>query len=134
MTVTEGQTTPMSGGSSAGDKKNQEWAEREVYWRRRLGRLRLGVEPLEEQLARYFRVTWALTVVPAIIALVIISIFIAFEAPKIGLLIAGILFLPPIAVAWMDYAKIRARADAYERERREFFGLKDRDATGWPQV
>ena len=44
------------------------WRARERNWARRLGRLRLGVEPLEEQLTRYRRTTWALAVVPGIIA------------------------------------------------------------------
>ena len=34
------------------------WRVRERNWARRLGRLRLGVEPLEEQLTRYRRTTW----------------------------------------------------------------------------
>jgi hypothetical protein len=36
-----------------------EWQERERQWQRRLGRLRLGAEPIAEQLAKYRRVTWA---------------------------------------------------------------------------
>ena len=42
------------------------WRLRENHWRRKLGRLKLGVEPIEEQLTRYRRVTWALTAVPAV--------------------------------------------------------------------
>ncbi len=46
--------------STAGTAEELEaaWRTREAVWRRKLGRLRLGVEPIEEQLARYRRVTW----------------------------------------------------------------------------
>ena len=60
------------------------WRTREQEWRRRLGRLRLGVEPIEEQLERYRRVTWALTAVPAIIAVMFLGLFIAFGRFDIG--------------------------------------------------
>ena len=43
----------------AGGRIESRWRLRENQWRRKLGRLRLGVEPIEEQLARYRGVTWA---------------------------------------------------------------------------
>ncbi len=43
-----------------------EWDDRLRYWRRKLGRLRLGVEPIPDQVARYRRVTVMLTVVPGV--------------------------------------------------------------------
>ena len=70
------------------------WRTREQEWRRKLGRLRLGVEPLDEQLARYRRVTWALTAVPAIIAVMFLGLFTAFGRPDIGALVVVILFGP----------------------------------------
>ena len=51
---------------------------------RKLGRLRLGVEPLEEQLARYRRVTWGLTAVPAVIGADVPGLFAAFGGPDVG--------------------------------------------------
>ena len=51
------------------------WSVRERQWARSLGRLRLRVEPLEEQLTRLRRTTWALTVVPGIIALFVLTLF-----------------------------------------------------------
>ena len=55
------------------------WRLREAYWRRKLGRLRLGVEPIEEQLARYRRVTWALTAVPSVLAVMFLTLFWVFS-------------------------------------------------------
>ena len=56
-------------GCNADEDLESRWRMREKQWRRKLGRLRLGVEPIEEQLARYRRVTWVLTAVPAVIGL-----------------------------------------------------------------
>src|SRR5262245_48007663 len=61
------------------------WRAREEVWRRKLGRLRLGVEPIEEQLARYRRVTWALTAVPAGLAVMFFTLFAIFGYPLVGL-------------------------------------------------
>ena len=52
-----------------------QWRVREGRWRYKLGRLRLGVEPLGEQLVRYRRVTWALTAVPSLLALMFLTLF-----------------------------------------------------------
>ncbi len=93
------------------------WRLRQREWARKLGRLRLGVEPIEEQLARYRRVTWALTIVPGIIALIIFSLFFAFGRPDIGLLVVVILFVPMIVFAWLGFKKLERRAAAYEAER-----------------
>ena len=54
------------------------WRVRERKWARRLGRLRLGVEPLEEQLNRYRRTTWALALVLAFV--LVNSVFYSFYA------------------------------------------------------
>lgn len=91
--------------------------DREDYWKRRLGRLHLHAEPLAVQLARYRRVTWALTIVPGIIALMFLALFTAFSAPGIGLLVASILFVPLVSIAWLDYRRLSRAVADYERER-----------------
>ncbi|HWE37547.1 MAG TPA: hypothetical protein VG406_13340 [Isosphaeraceae bacterium] len=85
-------------------------------WARRLGRLRLGAEPLSVQLERYRRTTWALTIVCSIVAAMFFAIFTAFRRPDLGALFATILFAPVIALSWLDFARHRARALAYIRE------------------
>ena len=100
------------------------WRAREDHWRRKLGRLRLGVEPIEEQLARYRRVTWALTAVPAGLAVMFFTLFAVFGRPSFGLVFDAIVLLPIVVGAWGDYAlmayrarRYRAEADRYLRER-----------------
>jgi hypothetical protein len=58
------------------ERRNLEdrWRERERAWARKLGRLRLGVEPLPDQLARYHRMTWALTLVSGTISLMFLCL------------------------------------------------------------
>jgi hypothetical protein len=98
---------------------DEAWQARQRYWRHKLGRLRLGVEPLEEQLARYRRVTWMLTAVPLTIALMFLGLFSAFRRPDLGLVVASILFLPIVSIAWIDFGLLRSRATRYTREREE---------------
>jgi hypothetical protein len=100
--------------------RDADWAVRQVYWRRKLGRLRLGAEPIGEQLERYRRVTLMLTAVSAFLALFFVSLFTAFRRPDIGVVLAGVLFLPVVAVAWLDFALLRRRALGYLRELREY--------------
>src|SRR5690349_11455491 len=101
---------------------SEEWVERDRRWRRKLGRLKLGVEPLAEQLERYRRVTWALTVVPGIIGLMFLALFTAFRAPGTGAIVAGVLLLPIPLLAWLDYARLVRRVARYEEERRAYTG------------
>jgi hypothetical protein len=89
------------------------WRLREQEWRRKLGRLRLGVEPIEEQLARYRRVTWALTAVPLAIGLMFLTLFTIFGRPDIGLIFDAIILLPIVIGAWLDYALLAKRARRY---------------------
>jgi hypothetical protein len=96
------------------------WRTREQEWRRKLGRLRLGVEPLEEQLARYRRVTWALTAVPAIIAVMFLGLFTAFGRPDIGAVVAAIVLGPVIVFSWLGFKKLEHRAYAYLAELARF--------------
>jgi fatty acid desaturase len=100
------------------------WRARQDVWRRKLGRLRLGVEPIEEQLARYRRVTWVLTAVPGLLAIAFLTLFTVFRHPLVGLVFDAIVLLPIVAGAWTDYAlmafrarRYRAEADQYVRER-----------------
>jgi len=92
------------------------WRLRENQWRRELGRLRLGVEPIEEQLARYRRVTWALTVLPLIVGLMFFSLFTVFGRPFIGLFLAAVLLVSIGLGAWLDYALLARRARRYLSE------------------
>lgn len=102
------------------DERERNWRDREHYWRRKLGRLRLGAEPLGEQLERYRRVTWALTLVPSAIALMFIALFTVFGRPDIGLILVAILLAPVVAFAWLDYARLARNARLYQAERASF--------------
>ena len=102
------------------------WRTREQEWRRKLGRLRLGVEPLDEQLARYRRVTWALTAVPAIIAVMFLGLFTAFGRPDIGVVVVVILFGPIIVFSWLGFKKLERRANAYLAELARFESERQR--------
>ncbi len=90
------------------------------HWQCKLGRLRLGVEPLAEQLARYRRVTWVLTAIPLAISLMFLALFSAFRRPDIGLVVAGLFGVPIVVIAWIDYALLGRRASQYARAQAEF--------------
>jgi hypothetical protein len=102
------------------------WRLREDYWRRKLGRLRLGVEPIEEQLARYRRVTWALTAVPSVLAVMFLTLFWAFGRPDIGLILDAIVVSPIVVGAWWDYATMARRARRYRDEADAYFRDRER--------
>src|SRR5271165_7004237 len=102
------------------------WRVRERDWARKLGRLRLGVEPLEEQLERYRRTTWALAIVPGVIALMFLTLFTVFGRPDVGLVVVLILFVPMILGAWLGYARLKRRAAAYLADRARFEEEKKR--------
>jgi hypothetical protein len=91
-------------------------SERELYWRRKLRRLRFGVEPLAVQLEKYRKVTVALSYVCAGIALMFLMIFTAFGRPDVGAIVDLVLFVPIIGLAWVDYRTLAARVAAYEAE------------------
>ena len=97
-----------------------QWRLREGQWRYKLGRLRLGVEPLGEQLVRYRRVTWALTVVPSLLALMFFTLFGIFGRPDIGLVFVAIVLAPIVLGAWIDYALIGQTGAAYLAEYNEY--------------
>jgi hypothetical protein len=96
------------------------WAARQQYWRRQLGRLRLGVEPLEEQVARYRRATWMLTFVASVIGVMFLSLFAAFRRPDLGVILALLVVVPIGGVAWLDFLRLERRAARYLRELHEF--------------
>ncbi len=91
-------------------------AERERYWRRKLRRLRFGVEPLAVQLEKYRKVTVALSCVCAAIALMFVMIFTAFGRPDVGAIVDLVLFVPIVGLAWLDYLTLASRVAAYEAE------------------
>jgi hypothetical protein len=66
-------------------------------------------EPIEAVLARRFKVTLALTVIPSIIGLNMLLIFASFGRPDIGLIVVGLLFLPVVVLAWREYLVLRSR-------------------------
>jgi hypothetical protein len=76
----------------------------------------LDAEPLDEQLRRYRLATWGLTAVPSALGSIIFVLLTAFGAPAIGALVAGLLFLPIIAVAWLDYRRLERAVRDYEEE------------------
>jgi hypothetical protein len=108
---------PRSGIDPASEET---WEARERDWRRKLGRLRLGVEPLEEQLDRYRRVTWVLTDVSAVVALMFIGLFAAFGRPDIGGIVVLILLVPIVVLAWLDFILLARRAARFTRELQEY--------------
>jgi len=119
-------TKTMSEPGGASDDALGRWRDRERYWARKLGRLRLGVEPLDQQLARYRRVTWALTIVPAAISLLFVSLFTVFGHPGIGLILVAVLLAPVVAVAWLDYGLLALKARRYEAERAHYLAASAR--------
>jgi hypothetical protein len=102
------------------------WRLRENHWRRKLGRLKLGVEPIEEQLTRYRRVTWVLTAVPAVIGLMFLTLFTVFGRPDIGLIFDAIVLLPIVVGAWLDYAWLARKARRYLTEFSEYLREEER--------
>lgn len=87
-----------------------------AVWARKLRRLRLDAEPIEEQLARYERATWVLTIVCSLMGLMFLLLFGAFRRPDLGGLIALVLFGPLIAFAWLDQKRLERAARAYLAE------------------
>ncbi len=63
--------------------------------------------------------TWALTVVPAILAIMFVALFTAFGRPDIGLVLVAILLVPIVMIAWLDHALLARRARRYLAELEE---------------
>lgn len=102
------------------------WAARRKYWARKLGRLRLGVEPIEEQLTRYRRVTWVLTAVPGFLSAFLFCLFAVFGRPYIGLVVAALFFLPIVLGAWAGYALLARRGRHFLVELNDYQSEKER--------
>ena len=112
--------TPHSHSPPQADPEIAEtWEARERDWQRRLGRLRLGAEPLEEQLARYRRATWVLTDIALGLALMFLGLFAAFHRPDVGGILALVLLAPVVALAWIDYGRMVRLAARYRSEFQE---------------
>jgi hypothetical protein len=109
------------------------WRLRETEWRRKLGRLHLGVEPIEEQLARYRRVTWALTLLPLVIGSIFLILFTVFGRPDIGLILITVLLLTIGAGAWLEHALLARRARRYLAERTQYLREKERPCEEAPE-
>ncbi len=101
-----------------GPNLDGDWRVRQRYWARKLGRIRLGAEPVEEQLAKYRRVTLMLTAVPFGVALMFFALFSAFGRPDVGLILSAVLLLPIVTIAWLDFSLLYHRVHAYMHEAR----------------
>ena len=110
----------MNTSKATDPESGADWHSRERHWQRRLKRLRLGAEPVEQQLARYQRVTWMLTAMPLAVGLMFVALFAAFGRPDVGAIVAGVLFVPVIAIAWLDYAWLASKVGRYRREREQY--------------
>jgi hypothetical protein len=93
-------------------------------WQAKLGRLRLGAEPIEVQLERYRQATWVLTAIPTFLAIFIFTLFAAFRRPGIGSIVALILFVPVVSIAWIDFAILKGKAIRYWRAHPEDDGAE----------
>ncbi|GAC1448526.1 MAG: hypothetical protein NVSMB9_31810 [Isosphaeraceae bacterium] len=124
---------PPEGNSSGPEiEGDPQWDARLIYWRRKLGRIRLGVEPVEEQLAKYRRVTLLLSAIPLGIGLIILALFSAFRRPDVGLVVDLFLILPIVALAWIDHAVLRFRVLRYLKELRTHEERSLNSKTGRP--
>jgi hypothetical protein len=88
--------------------------------------LRLGAEPIDVQLEKYRRVTLMLTAVPLVIGLMFVGLFTAFRRPDIGLWVVGLVLLPIIGVAWLDFVLLKRAARSFELERKAYEQRRDR--------
>ena len=107
----------------------QDWPARQREWQRRLPRLRLLAEPVEDQLRRLRRATIGLSIVTGGIALLFLALFSTFGSPAIGLLIGGLLAGAVVTPAWRSYRRTRIGAEHYLREQREAQARSDRPRT-----
>jgi hypothetical protein len=125
----------LSASGSSGERDLEtRWRERENEWRRKLGRIRVGVEPVEEQLARYRRVMWALVALPAFLGVAFISLFTAFRHPGIGVLLAALLMMTIGLGARVDYMLLERRARLYLAERAAYLRARDQLEAGPPNT
>ena len=79
-------------------------------WRRRLGRIRLGAAPVEQQLEKYRRSTIALMIVLACIGTFLFVLFVCFRRPDIGLGVAAAVAVPAGLLSLLEYRKLARRS------------------------
>lgn len=90
-------------------KNSVEWPR----WRVRLARLSPYTIEVSEQLDRLYHLTIVLTIVPGIMAFIVLSLFLIFGRLDIGLVAILIIFGPMIGLAWLDYRSIARQARHY---------------------
>lgn len=118
------------GDSASLDELDSRWRARRVYWARKLGRLRLGVEPIEEQLTRYRRVTVVIAAVCGFLGTFLCCLFAAFRRADIGFSVAVLLFVPIAGGAWIGYDRMERRARRYLAELEEYQAAKHKAQVG----
>jgi hypothetical protein len=106
-----------------------DWSSRQREWQRRLPRLRLEAEPIEEQLDRYRRATIGLSAVTAAIAGIILIVFTLFGAPWFGLLLSLVPAGAVIGAAWRSHQRLRLAAVQYLLDRETAQARTDRPTT-----
>ena len=106
------------------------WPERERYWRTALGRLRLGVEPIPEQVERYRRSTMVLIGITLGIGAMFVALFSAFSKPVHGLVVGGVIAVPIALSAWFGFVRLRRRALQYLQECEEIERLRGQGEQG----
>ena len=106
MTIDDNQVQP----TPATDRPPAEaWPK----WRIRLARLSPYTIEIEEQLERLRQLTIMLTIVPGVMAAIILLIFTVFGRPDVGLISVTVIFGPMISLAWWDYRRINRKARIY---------------------
>ncbi len=55
--------------------------------------------------------TWVLTAVSLGLAPIFLALFTAFRRPDVGAILAGILMLPVVSLAWLDYGLLPSSGD-----------------------
>ncbi len=101
---------------AAPQNRDWEWQERLRYWKRALGRIQLGVEPVEAQLEKYWRVNCVLSAISTGVAVFFLSLFTAFRRPDIGAVVVLVLLVPMVSWAWLDFFRLRGRVQSYLAE------------------
>lgn len=108
-------TLPAS--DSRSEPSSLDWPSRQREWQRRLPRLRLEAEPIEEQVERYRRATIALSVITAGIAAIILILFTLFGAPWFGVFLSLLPAGAVISAAWRSHQRLRHASAQYLLDR-----------------
>jgi hypothetical protein len=74
------------------------------------------VEPIQEQVERYRRVSLTLMAVQGFMALFFFTLFSVFGRPDIGLVVVAVLFVPMIVCSWLGFKRMERRANTYLEE------------------